>query len=82
MSTVLDRPALTASAVALGDKLTALRRSIHLEPELGLHTPKTSAKVRAALAHLPLTWREGPSTTGLVATLDSGQTGTFGPAAR
>ncbi len=75
MATVLDRPALTDSAAALGGKLTALRRSIHLEPELGLHNPKTSAKVRAALAHLPLSWREGPSTSGLVATLDSGKPG-------
>ena len=75
MATVLDRPALTASAEALGDKLTALRRAIHLEPEIGLHNPLTSAKVRAALAHLPLTWREGPSTTGMVATLDSGRSG-------
>ncbi|MET0181019.1 MAG: M20 family metallopeptidase [Novosphingobium sp.] len=53
----------------LGDKLTALRRAIHAEPELGLHTPRTRDKVRAALAHLPLEWREGPSTTGLVAVL-------------
>ena len=75
MATVLDRPTLTASATALGDKLTALRRAIHLEPELGLHNPKTSAKVRAALAHLPLIWREGPSTTGMVATLDTGRPG-------
>src|SRR5688500_2191881 len=75
MATVLDRPALTAAAEALADKLTALRRSIHLEPELGLHTPKTRDKVRAALAHLPLEWREGPSTTGLVATLNPGRPG-------
>ena len=75
MATVLDRPALTDSAAALGGKLTALRRSIHLEPELGLHNPKTSAKVRAALAHLPLSWREGLSTTGMVATLDTGRPG-------
>jgi hippurate hydrolase len=75
MATVLDRPALTAAAEALSDKLTALRRSIHLEPELGLHTPKTRDKVRAALAHLPLEWREGPSTTGLVATLNPGKAG-------
>ena len=75
MATLLDHPSLTASAAALGDKLTALRRAIHLEPELGLHNPKTSAKVRAALAHLPLSWREGPSTTGLMATLDSGKPG-------
>jgi len=75
MATVLDRPALTAAAEALADKLTALRRAIHAEPELGLHTPKTRDKVRAALAHLPLEWREGPSTTGLVATLNAGKPG-------
>ena len=75
MATGLDRPALTASAAALGNKLTALRRAIHLEPEIGLMTPLTRDKVRAALAHLPLTWREGPSTTGLMATLDSGKPG-------
>ena len=75
MATLLDRPPLTAAAEALSDKLVALRRSIHLEPELGLHTPKTRDKVREALAHLPLEWREGPSTTGLVATLNAGKTG-------
>lgn len=51
------------------DAIIALRRAIHAEPELGLHTPRTRDKVRLALAHLPLEWREGPSTTGLVATL-------------
>ena len=75
MATVLDRPALTEAATALSDKLTALRRAIHLEPELGLHTPKTRDKVRAALAHLPLAWREGSSTTGMVATLNAGKPG-------
>ena len=75
MATVLDRPSLTQASSALGDKLTALRRAIHLEPEIGLMTPLTRDKVRAALAHLPLTWREGPSTTGLMATLDSGKAG-------
>jgi hippurate hydrolase len=64
--------ALVADAVGLADRLTALRRAIHAEPELGLHTPRTRDKVRAALAHLPLEWREGPSTTGLVATLKGG----------
>ena len=64
--------ALIEDAHAIADRLTALRRSIHAEPELGLHTPKTRDKIRAALAHLPLKWREGPSTTGLVATLQGG----------
>ena len=45
--------------------LIALRRAIHAEPELGLQNPKTLAKIKAALAGLPLELREGPSTTGL-----------------
>lgn len=36
----------------------ALRRAIHMEPELGLHLPKTTAKLKAALAGLPLELRE------------------------
>ncbi|HUQ13063.1 MAG TPA: amidohydrolase, partial [Novosphingobium sp.] len=75
MATVLDRPSLTDAAEAIADKLTALRRAIHAEPELGLQTPLTRDKIRAALAHLPLEWREGPSTTGLVATLGGGKPG-------
>lgn len=66
---------LLDQARGFADTIVALRRAIHAEPELGLHTPKTRDKVRAALAHLPLEWREGPSTTGLVATL----TGRAGP---
>jgi hippurate hydrolase len=49
--------------------LVALRRDIHREPELGLQNPKTLAKIKAALAGLPLEFAEGPSTTGLLATL-------------
>ena len=52
----------------LGEAI-ALRRAIHAEPELGLDLPKTTAKVKAALAGLPLEFREGPSTSGLVAIL-------------
>ena len=60
---------LLDDATALGDTLVALRRAIHAEPELGLMTPATRDKVRAALADLPIDWREGPSTTGLVGLL-------------
>jgi amidohydrolase len=63
---------IVAEAAAISDRIVALRRAVHAEPELGLHTPKTRDKIRAALAHLPLEWREGPSTTGLVATLKGG----------
>ena len=61
---------LLRSARDLSDGIVALRRAIHAEPELGLETPKTMAKVREALADLPLTWREGTSCTGAVATLE------------
>lgn len=66
---------LLDSAHAIADNIVALRRAIHAEPELGLHTPLTQAKVRAALAHLPLEWRSGPSTTGEVAVLKGARPG-------
>lgn len=65
-------PSLIEDARAIAGELVTLRRAIHAEPELGLHTPRTRDKVRMALAHLPLDWREGPSTTGLVAVLKGG----------
>jgi len=60
---------LLAQAKELAGGIVGLRRAIHAEPELGLHTPRTRDKIRAALAHLPIDWREGPSTTGLVGVL-------------
>ena len=59
-----------AAAETILPDLVALRRAIHREPELGLHNPLTLAKIKDALAGLPLSFREGPSTTGLVATLE------------
>ncbi|WP_404479695.1 M20 family metallopeptidase [Novosphingobium sp. BL-52-GroH] len=63
---------LVAEAAAISDRIVALRRAVHAEPEIGLITPRTRDKIRAALDHLPLEWAEGPSTTGLVATLKGG----------
>lgn len=63
---------LLSDARAISGDIVALRRAIHAEPELGLNTPLTRDKVRAALADLPLEWAEGASTTGLVATLQGG----------
>ena len=63
---------LLAQARDLAPMLTGLRRAIHAEPEIGLHTPRTRDKIRMALSHLPLDWFEGPSTTGLVARLKGG----------
>lgn len=66
---------LLSSANSLSDGIVALRRAIHAEPELGLETPKTLAKVREALVDLPLSWREGTSCTGAVATLEGAKPG-------
>ena len=63
---------LLQQAGDLSERIVSLRRAIHAEPEIGLYTPLTRDKIRAALAHLPLEWREGPSTTGLVAVLKGG----------
>ena len=57
---------LLDQARELAPRIVALRRAIHAEPELGLETPLTLAKVRAELADLPLEWREGASCTGAV----------------
>ena len=60
---------------AIAGRIVSLRRAIHSEPELGLETPKTLAKVKAELPDLPLEWREGPSCTGAVAVLNAGKAG-------
>ena len=65
----------TQAAETLLPDMIALRRAIHAEPELGLSLPRTTEKVKAALAGLPLSYREGPSTTGLIATLKGAREG-------
>lgn len=70
MPVLSDR--ILTEADALSEGLIALRRAIHAEPEIGLHTPATRDKIRSGLAHLPLDWREGSSTTGLVGVLKGG----------
>jgi hippurate hydrolase len=66
---------LLEAARAIEPRIVALRRAIHAEPELGLDTPLTLAKVRAELADLPLAWKVGTTTTGAVATLTGGKPG-------
>ncbi|HEX5850549.1 MAG TPA: M20 family metallopeptidase [Rubrobacter sp.] len=55
---------------SFGEKIVALRRDIHREPELGFDTEKTAEKVLAALEGLPLDVRTGIAENGLVATLE------------
>lgn len=71
----LQAERLLGAARALHPETVALRRAIHAEPELGLQTPMTMAKVREALEGLPLEWKSGSSTTGEVATLVGGRAG-------
>ena len=52
----------------LPDAVT-LRRRIHEHPELGLHLPKTVAAVREVLDGLDVKIEHGPSTSGLIVTL-------------
>jgi hippurate hydrolase len=54
----------------LGERIVALRRDIHREPELGFDTEKTAEKVLAALEGLPLDVETGVAENGIVATLD------------
>jgi amidohydrolase len=65
----IDREGWTAAGDALLHDAIELRRAIHMEPELGLHLPKTTEKVLKALEGLPLEIRQGPSTTGVLAIL-------------
>ncbi len=53
----------------LGEKIVALRRDIHREPELGFGTEKTAEKVISALDGLPLEIKTGVAENGIVATL-------------
>ncbi len=65
----------TAAGTAELPDVIALRRAIHAEPEVGLHCPKTTAKLRAALDGLPLEIHESTSTTGFIAILRGGAGG-------
>jgi hippurate hydrolase len=60
---------------SFGEKIVALRRDIHREPELGFDTEKTAEKVLAAIEGLPLEIETGVAQNGVVATLHGGGEG-------
>ena len=68
-------PGLLEAAIAEQEATVALRRAIHAEPELGLDCPRTTEKLKAALAGLPLTIRDSRATSGFVARLDGARPG-------
>jgi hippurate hydrolase len=59
----------------LSERIVALRRDIHREPELGFDTRKTAEKVLGALDGLPLDIQSGVAENGIVATLKGGGDG-------
>jgi hippurate hydrolase len=65
----------SAAAAAEFETMIALRRAIHADPELGLHCTRTTAKLKAALAGLPLEIRDSASTSGFVAILRGAEPG-------
>ena len=70
-----DLVALRAEAQALGPDLVELRRSLHRNPELGLHLPRTQATVLGALAGLPLEVTTGLGLSSVTAVLRGGPPG-------
>jgi hippurate hydrolase len=58
-----------AAGAAELDGVIELRRAIHADPEIGLDCRRTTEKIKRALEGLPLEYREGPSTSGLIAIL-------------
>jgi hippurate hydrolase len=70
-----DLAVLLEAAKKLQPEVTALRRAIHREPELGLENPATREKVLAQLAGLPLEIVQHRNTSGVVATLRGARPG-------
>jgi amidohydrolase len=63
---------VTEAAAAIAGDLAELRHSIHREPEIGLHLPRTQEKIVAALDGLPLEVTLGTSLTSVTAVLHGG----------
>lgn len=71
--TVIEDP--HALAAAVHDDVVALRRRLHLHPELGLDLPRTQAAVEESLEGLGLEITRGTGLTSVVADLDTGRPG-------
>jgi amidohydrolase len=62
-----------SEAREIQNDLAAVRRHIHQEPEIGLHLPKTQAKILAALDGLGLEISTGKSLSSVTAVLRGGK---------
>jgi amidohydrolase len=65
----------SAAAEAEQGATLELRRAIHADPEIGLDCARTTAKLKASLAGLPLAIRDSKATSGFVARLDGSRPG-------
>ena len=63
------------AAGEIGAELTALRRRLHQEPEIGLDLPGTQATLLAALSGLPLELTTGHALSSITAVLRGGKPG-------
>lgn len=66
---------LTEDAKQLHGDLVQLRRSLHAEPEIGLHLPRTQERVLTALDGLPIEIGTGTGLTSVTAVLRGGRPG-------
>jgi amidohydrolase len=70
-----DDGELLTDARALAPELAGLRHDLHRIPEVGLHLPRTQARVLAALEGLPLEVSTGTGLSSVVAVLRGGRPG-------
>ncbi|MGV9278307.1 M20 metallopeptidase family protein [Streptomyces griseosporeus] len=75
MTAVPAGSGLLAEAQALLPGITAVRRSLHRAPELGLHLPRTQRTVLEALDGLGLTVTTGERLSSVTAVLDGARPG-------
>ena len=66
---------LLSAAYNDADRTIDLRRSLHRQPEIGLHLPRTQATVLDAFADLPIEVTTGTSTTSVVGVLRGARPG-------
>ena len=66
---------LLSAAYDDADRTIDLRRSLHRQPEIGLHLPRTQATVLEAFAGLPVELTTGASTTSVVGVLRGARPG-------
>lgn len=71
----VDPADLRASAARLQPELTALRRALHQEPEIGMELPRTQARLLAALDGLPLEVTLGRRLSSVTAVLRGARPG-------